>query len=148
MFEVTNLRKFSPLKISCQTVSSHPPHWLLNSAPPQSPPNLISQFTLTLVHRHISPLNYIYTFAYLLFHTHPHTHTHHTHTHPHHTHTHPHTLAVRSISVSPLSLHWCHFRQTAVCMGSRSLPHLLPAAVQSIAWLESVLFWLVRFQVF
>ena len=57
-------------------------------------------------------------------------------------------LAMRSISVTPLSLHWCHFWQTAVCMGSRSLPHLLPAAVQSIAWLESVLFWLVRFQVF
>ena len=39
--------------------------------------------------------------------------------------------------VVPLSLHWCHFWQAAVCMGSWSLPHLLPAAVRSIAWLES-----------
>ena len=47
----------------------------------------------------------------------------------------PHTFA--KIVMLPLSLYWCHFWQTAVCMGSRSWPHLLPAAVQSIAWLES-----------
>ena len=59
-FEVTNSRKFSPSKVSRYTIYTPCPVTHLTdvkfSSSPESPPNFISQFTLTLVHEDTFPL--------------------------------------------------------------------------------------------
>jgi len=90
-FEVTNSRKFSSSKVSRYTVytpcqATHLTDVKFSSSP-ESPPKIISQFTLTLVHGDTFPHAYIYI-LFCFTHTHTHTNKHPPPPSPPHSHTH------------------------------------------------------------